>query len=76
MYKITFEDLYVWLKQSHNHWAWSHVHINISQRHIHEIHQRQDNHIIIVIQFNPGEIEETRKQPINIEHQRQILYQL
>ena len=35
-----------------------------------KIHQRQDNHFITVIQFNPGETEEMRKQPINTEHQR------
>ena len=57
-------------EQSHNHWAWIHIHIKISQRHIHGIHQRQDNHIITVVQFNPGETEETRKQSINTEHQR------
>ena len=48
----------------------SHIDKKISQSHIHEIHQRQDNHIITVVQFNPGETEETRKQPINTEHQR------
>ena len=41
----------------------------VSQRHVHEIHQRQDNHIITVIQINLGETEEMRKQPINTEHQ-------
>ena len=62
--------MYVWLKQSHNHWEWSHIHVRISQICIHEIHQRKDNHIITVIQFDLGETEETRKQPINTEHQR------
>ena len=51
--------------------------IKVSQIHVHEIHQRQDNHIITVIQINPGETEEMRKQPINTEHQQGwILYQL
>ena len=52
------------------------MHIKRSQRYIHKIYQRQDNHIITVIQFDPGETEEMREQPINIEHQRRILYQL
>ena len=70
MYKIIFKDLYIWLKQSQDHWAWSHMHIKRLQRCIHKIYQRQGNHIITVIQFDPGETEEMREHPINIEHQR------
>ena len=62
--------MYIWLKQSHNHWAWSHIHIKVSQRHIHDIHQRQGNHIITVIQIDSDGTEEMKKQPINTEHQR------
>ena len=37
------------VETTHNHWAWSHIKIKISQRHIHEIYQRQGNHFITVI---------------------------
>ena len=37
------------VETTHNHWAWSHIKIKISQRHVHEIYQRQGNHFITVI---------------------------
>ena len=48
-YKPTLKDLYRWLKQHITIGKWSRIHTKISQRHIHEIYQRQDNHFITVI---------------------------
>jgi len=48
-YKPTFKYLYRWLKQHITIGKWSHIYTKISQRHIHEIYQRQDNHFITVI---------------------------
>ena len=47
----------------------SYTNIKIPQRHIHDIHQRQGNHIITVIQIDSGGTEEMKEQPINTEHQ-------
>ena len=43
----------------------SYTNIKIPQRHIHDIHQRQGNHINTVIQIDSGGTEEMKKQPIN-----------
>ena len=51
--------------------------IKIPQGHIHDIYQRQGNHIITVIQIDSGGTEEMKEQPINTEHQQGwVLYQL
>ena len=55
----------------------SYTNIKIPQRHIHDIHQRKDNHIITAIQIDSGGTEEMKEQPINTEHQHGcVLYQL
>ena len=42
---------------------WSHIYIKISQRHMHEIYQRQDNHSITVVHLISGGAEEIMNSP-------------
>ena len=48
----------------------SYTNIEISQIHIHDVHQRQDNHIITVIQIDSSGTKEMKEQPINTKHQQ------
>ena len=70
-----FKHSFIWLNQSHIHWAWIHIYIKDQKDTNTRNYQRQDNHIITVIKFDLGETEEMRKQSINTERLRRIPYQ-
>ena len=48
--------------------------IKISQRHIHDIHQRQGNHIITVIQIDSGGTEDPQVHVINFSTEKTWQY--